>query len=383
MKKKLLLTLSYLLTAALASALTLAFFARSTTPRPGKLEELETLILERFIGEADQTIMEDAAADAMVASLGDRWSYYIPASKYATYRERVENAYVGVGITIQRQDEPVGLLVVQVQKNGSAWEAGMRPEDLIIAIDSQSTQNMSSDDAKNLVRGEAGTFVTMQIQRGEEILNLTMERRQIQTQVAAGEMLPGNIGLITISNFDSRCAEESIAAVKELSSQGAAALIFDVRNNPGGYADELVKLLDYLLPEGELFRTVDYRGREQVDTSDADCLDIPMAVLCNENSYSAAEFFAAALQEYEAGTVVGVQTCGKGYFQYTLPLSDGSAVGLSVGKYFTPKGNSLIGTGILPDIEVPVEDEIAAKIYYGTLPHEDDPQLQAAINALQ
>lgn len=383
MKKKLLLTLSYLLTAALASALTLAFFARSTTPRPGKLEELETLILERFIGEADQTIMEDAAADAMVASLGDRWSYYIPASKYATYRERVENAYVGVGITIQRQDEPVGLLVVQVQKNGSAWEAGMRPEDLIIAIEGQSTQDMSSDDAKNLVRGEAGTFVTMQIQRGEEILNLTMERRQIQTQVAVGEMLPGNIGLITISNFDSRCAEESIAAVKELSSQGAAALIFDVRNNPGGYADELVKLLDYLLPEGELFRTVDYRGREQVDTSDADCLDIPIAVLCNENSYSAAEFFAAALQEYEAGIVVGTQTSGKGYFQYTLPLSDGSAVGLSVGKYFTPKGNSLIGTGILPDIEVPVEDEIAAKIYYGTLPHEDDPQLQAAINALQ
>lgn len=383
MKKKLLLTLSYLLTAALASALTLAFFARSTTPRPGKLEELETLILERFIGEADQTIMEDAAADAMVASLGDRWSYYIPASKYATYRERVENAYVGVGITIQRQDEPAGLLVVQVQMDGSAWEAGMRPEDLIIAIEGQSTQNMSSDDAKNLVRGKAGTSVTMQIQRGEEILDLTMERRQIQTQVAAGEMLPGNIGLVTISNFDSRSAEESIAAVKELLSQGAAALIFDVRNNAGGYANELVKLLDYLLPEGELFRTVDYRGHEQVDTSDADCLDIPMAVLCNESSYSAAEFFAAALQEYEAGIVVGTQTSGKGYFQYTLPLSDGSAVGLSVGKYFTPKGNSLIGTGILPDIEVPVEDEIAAKIYYGTLPHEDDPQLQAAIKALQ
>lgn len=383
MKKKLLLPLSYLLTAALASALTLAFFARSTTPRPGKLEELETLILERFIGEADQTIMEDAAADAMVASLGDRWSYYIPASKYATYRERVENAYVGVGITIQRQDEPAGLLVVQVQKNGSAWEAGIRPEDLIIAIEGQSTQDMSSDDAKNLVRGEAGTSVTMQIQRGEEILDLTMERRQIQTQVAAGEMLPGNIGLVTISNFDSRSAEESIAAVKKLLSQGAAALIFDVRNNAGGYANELVKLLDYLLPEGELFRTVDYRGHEQVDTSDADCLDIPMAVLCNESSYSAAEFFAAALQEYEAGIVVGTQTSGKGYFQYTLPLSDGSAVGLSVGKYFTPKGNSLIGTGILPDIEVPVEDEIAAKIYYGTLPHEDDPQLQAAIKALQ
>lgn len=382
MKKKLLITLSYLLTAALASALTLTFFTRSV-PQPGKLAELEKLILERFIGEADQTVMEDAAAGAMVNSLGDRWSHYIPASEYEAYVERTENAYVGVGITIQQQDDPAGLLVVQVVNGGSAWEAGMQPEDLIITIEGQSTEGMSSTEARNLVRGEAGTSVSMQIRRGDEILNLTMERRQIQTPVAVGEMLPGKIGLVTISNFDTRCAEESIAAIKALLEQGAVSLIFDVRNNPGGYANELVELLDYLLPEGELFRTVDYRGREHVDYSDSSFLDIPMAVLCNESSYSAAEFFAAALQEYEAGIIVGVQTFGKGYFQYTFPLSDGSAVGLSVGKYFTPKGNSLIGTGIVPDIEVPVEDEIAAKIYYGTLPHEDDPQLIAAVQALQ
>ena len=195
-------------------------------------------------------------------------------------------------------------------------------------------------------------------------------------------MLTDKIGLVTIENFDERCAEESIAAIETLLKNGAEKLIFDVRNNPGGYASELVKLLDYLLPEGDLFRTVRYDGKEHVDTSDADCLELPMAVLVNTSSYSAAEFFAAALREYEAATVVGEQTVGKGYFQSTYQLSDGSAVALSIGKYFTPKGVSLAENGITPDVVVTVDEETAQGIYYGTLTPEEDPQIQAAIKAL-
>ena len=191
------------------------------------------------------------------------------------------------------------------------------------------------------------------------------------------------MGLVTIENFDSRCAEESIAAIESLLEQGAQKLIFDVRNNPGGYSDELVKLLDYLLPEGDLFRTERYDGQEHVDTSDASCLDVPMAVLVNADSYSAAEFFAAALQEYEAAVVVGTQTCGKGYFQTTYQLSDGSAVALSIGKYFTPNGVSLIDVGVIPDIPVEVDEETAADILYGRLEPQEDPQVQAAVNALK
>ena len=153
-------------------------------------------------------------------------------------------------------------------------------------------------------------------------------------------------------------------------------------NNPGGYASELVKVLDYLLPEGPLFRTVDYAGRESVDESDADYLDMPIAVLCNEDSYSAAEFFPAAIQEYGAGTVVGMPTCGKGYFQYTYELKDGSAIGLSVGKYFTPQGKSLIGTGIQPDVQVEVDDATRTAIAYGNLEPSEDPQIQAAVEIL-
>ena len=165
--------------------------------------------------------------------------------------------------------------------------------------------------------------------------------------------------------------------------QGAQKLIFDVRNNPSGYVHELIPTLDYLLPEGTLFRTIDYNGKEEVKTSDASFLDMPMAVLVNGESYSAAEFFAAALSEYEAAVTVGQQTCGKGYFQTTYELPDGSAVGLSIGKYFTPKGVSLADVGITPDVMVPVEDDVFNAIYSGTLDPSEDPQIQAAIAALK
>ena len=144
-----------------------------------------------------------------------------------------------------------------------------------------------------------------------------------------------------------------------------------------------MKVLDYLLPEGDLFRQVDYAGKETVDKSDAACLQMPMAVLINGNSFSAAEFFAAALQEYEWATVVGEKTTGKGYFQNTFQLPDGSAVGLSIGKYFTPKGVSLAQTGVTPDLPVEVDDETAAKIYGGILDPMEDPQILAALEALK
>ena len=189
--------------------------------------------------------------------------------------------------------------------------------------------------------------------------------------------------LYTIENFDGRCAQETIAAIEELLTQGAEKLILDVRNNPGGYKSELCKILDYLLPEGPLFRSEYYDGSTQVDSSDADCLEIPMAVLVNSESISAAEFFAAALAEYEAATVVGQQTIGKGYFQNAYELSDGSAVGLSIGKYTTPNGVSLTGVGITPDVVVEVDEALFRQIYYGQIAWNEDPQILAAVEVLK
>lgn len=379
--KKLITVLSYLTTAMAACAVTL-LVTIGRTPGATKLDQVEYLIKNRFIEEADMEKAEDAAATAMIDSLGDRWSYYLSAADYATHKEQVENAYVGIGITISPEESGQGFLILAVQKNSGAEAAGLLAGDIITGADGQDVRGMTTAQLRDIIRGKEGTSVSLEITRDSEVLRVQVTRMQILTEVVRYEMLENSIGLIAISNFDARCADETIAAIEALREQGAQALIFDVRNNPGGYATELVKVLDYLLPEGDLFRTLDYAGRETVDKSDASFLDMPIAVVCNEDSYSAAEFFPAAIQEYGAGTIVGMPTCGKGYFQYTYELSDGSAVGLSAGKYFTPSGKSLIGTGIQPDVVVEVDDETRAKIAYGTLDAKDDPQIQAAVDIL-
>lgn len=379
--KKLITVLSYLTTAMVACAVTL-LVTIGKTPGSTKLDQVEYLIQNRFIEEADMEKVEDAAATAMIDSLGDRWSYYLSAADYATHKEQVENAYVGIGITISPEENGQGFLILAVQKDSGAEAAGLLAGDIITGAESQDVRGMTTAQLRDIIRGKEGTSVSLEITRDSEVLRVKVTRMQILTEVVCYEMLENSIGLIAISNFDARCADETIAAIEALREQGAQALIFDVRNNPGGYATELVKVLDYLLPEGDLFRTLDYAGRETVDKSDASYLDMPIVVVCNEDSYSAAEFFPAAIQEYGAGTIVGMPTCGKGYFQYTYELSDGSAVGLSAGKYFTPSGKSLIGTGIQPDVVVEVDDETRAKIAYGTMDAKDDPQIQAAVDIL-
>ena len=382
--KKLQQILSYILVAALASTAT--FFAAETfwnQKKVSKLDQLSNLIEERFIGEADRTAYEDAAAAAMVKALGDEWSYYIPASQLQAHQEDSNNAYVGIGITITVRTEGDGFAVTKVNEGGPAEAVGMKAGDVIVEIEGQSAAGMTADDARNLVRGKPDTQVQLKVRRGSETIPFSVTRKEVLTPVATGKMLEGNIGLVTIANFDARCFDESKAAIDALVKDGAVALIFDVRNNPGGYKDEMVKLLDYLLPEGPLFRSEDYKGKVLVDESNSFCLDIPMAVLVNGYSYSAAEFFAAALMEYDAATVVGQKTYGKGYFQTTIHLNDGSAVGLSIGKYTTPQGKNLAGVGITPDIVVEVDETTDLAIYAGTLEPAEDPQMQAAVNALK
>ena len=374
--------LSYLLVAVLASVTTMAVFVDVPSGNYNKLEDLENLIEAYFIEETDRTAMEDAAAAAMVDSLGDKWSHYMSAENYLIYREQMNNAYVGIGITITVSEDGSGFLVTEVNKGGAAEEAGMIAGDVILEIEGQTTEGMTTTQARDLVRGVEGTQVKLVIRRDSERLELSVTRKTVETPVTDSWLLEDGIGLITIYNFDDRCAKETIAAIENLMEQGAEALIFDVRGNPGGYKDELVELLDYLLPEGPLFRSEDYTGKVFVDESDASCLEMPMAVLVDADSYSAAEFFAAALDEYDVAVVVGQPTSGKGYFQSTFELDDGSAVTISIGKYTTPNGVSLADAGITPEILVEVDEETAFKIYAGVMDPAEDPQIQAAIAAL-
>ena len=375
--------LSYILVAVLASMITLAVFCDTPETEYNKLDELGDLIETYFIAESDRAAMEDAAAAAMVDSLGDQWSYYMTAKEYQDYLEQMHNAYVGIGITITVAKDESGLEVIKVNEGGPAEEAGMLAGDVIVSVEGQSVAGLDTTAVRDMVRGQEGTQVLIGIRRGSETMELSITRKTVMTPVAEWKLLDNNIGLVTIYNFDDRCAEETLAAIEYLRAQGATSLIFDVRNNPGGYKHELVKVLDYLLPEGPLFRSEDYRGKVEVDESDGSCLEMPMAVLVNGDSYSAAEFFAAALSEYDAAIVVGEKTCGKGYFQSSFTLEDGSAVGLSIGRYTTPNGVSLANVGITPEVYVEVDEETAFLIYAGTLDPAEDPQIQAAIAALK
>lgn len=371
--------LSYILVAAAATCITLTLTVGNDT-HP-KLAELSAVIDRYFVDEADHAAMEDAAAAAMVDALGDRWSYYMTAQEYKDYLETMANAYVGIGVTITQREDGY-ITVMKVEPNGPAAAAGIAAGDVLTAVEGQDIASLDIDQIKNMVKGQEGTTVKLRLLRDEQPYEVQVERKSIQAVVASGQMLADNIGLITIVNFDSRCAEETLKAVNTLMGQGAKGLIFDVRFNPGGYKKELVKILDALLPEGPLFKSVDYDGKESVDMSDAACIEIPMAVLINGDSYSAAEFFGAALSEYGVAKLIGQPTTGKGHFQSSFALSDGSALVLSIGKYCTPNGVSLTDVGLTPDILVEVDEQTYQSIYYGALEPEEDPQVQSAVAAL-
>ncbi len=387
--KILLMVGAILLTAGVSSIITLYLTAMpasavSSDPVKLKMEEIGSLLEAYFIDEYDPAALETAAADgaaaAMVEATGDQWSYYISADEMAGYTEAHNNAYVGIGVTIQMAE--LGVEIVEVTPGSPAQEAGILPGDIITHVEGQSTLELEVPGTQNVVRGEPGTTVRFTILRDQAVLEIEAVRAEIIAQVTTGQLLENGVGYVKITDFDVHCAEQTLACIEDLLDQGAKALLFDVRFNGGGLKTEMVAILDYLLPEGVLFRSVDYAGREEIIESDAACLQLPMAVLVNEDSYSAAEFFAAALQEYDAAEVIGVPTTGKGNYQVTLPLSDGSAVALSVGKYQTPKGVSLSGVGITPDVEVDLEYEDYVELYYGTLEQDKDQQIQAALKVL-
>lgn len=348
-----------------------------------KLDEIVALLNEVYVDGYDTDKLGDYLAQAAVAATGDRWSYYVSAEDYDAFVESNENAYVGIGVTVESSDDLTdGVQITKVTPNSPAEEAGIEADDRIYAVEGETVESLGLDETKNRIRGEEGTEVTLTILRGEKKFDVTVKRASVEVEVVKYSMLDGSIGYIKINNFEANSADRTIEAIDALRGQGAKALVFDLRFNPGGRKDELVRVLDELLPEGPLFRSVDYKGNESVDYSDADCVELPMAVLVNGDSYSAAEFFAAALQEYDWATVVGTKTCGKANYQQTFRLSDGSAVAVSTGHYQTPHGVTLADVGVTPDEIVEVDNKTYLELYKEAVAVKDDAQLQAAIKAV-
>lgn len=387
MKQKRFSLLHMILAAVLAVVLTLggvalgAFLAIG--PKGLTLLEGLGLINTLFVGEYEEDKVLDAAMTGMVAGLGDRWSYYLNPARYKSTRAQRQNVYVGIGVTVSYED-PDGLLLISVDPGGPADKAGLKAGELILSVDGTSMAGEGQNQGLTLIQGEADIKIALEL-RGTDGAVRTVEvaRAKVETKPVSYELLSSKAGYIKVKNFYDRSADGVKAAVDDLVSQGATALIFDMRNNGGGYLHELTGMLDYLLPEGPIFRSKTRSGKETVTNSDEHRIDLPMVTLVNKDTYSAAEFFGAELQEWGVGVIVGEETSGKGHSQQTFPLPGGGGLGISTGAYFTGQGTSLIGTGVKLDKELSLSDEDNTLLKAGTLPYEDDDQLQAALALLE
>ena len=332
--------------------------------------EIEKIIDDNYIGDADYNELYNAAAAAMVKSIGDKWSYFMNAEEYEAYKLSSSNEYSGIGVSV-KVNSSGKFEVFSVEESSPAANAGIAVGDIITAIDGEDVSDKTLEDVSLLIRSKVNKDFPMTLESGGDTKTVTVACEIIYKNPVSSRLLDGNIGYIKISNFEAGSSENTKKAIEQLLQTGATSFIFDVRDNPGGLLTELVDLLDYILPEGDLFISVDKSGKETVQTSDKVSLKNKMIVLVNGNSYSAAEFFAAALQEYNWATVVGEQTTGKARSQITLELSDGSAVHISTHKYLTPNRVDLAEAGgVTPDIAVAQDDE------------KTDKQLETAINAL-
>lgn len=347
--------------------------------RYSKLKSVADIVDKYFVGDYTEQEAIEGALAGYVDGLGDRWSAYYTAEQTARIAEDESNTYSGIGVTYSTE-EATKYEITGVTPGGPADQAGILPGDRLLEVEGVSVEELeSADQLSQMVRGEAGTVVNITIFRAGENLTFAVTRGTIRTYSVASRMLEGQIGYIAIQDFDQHVDEEFDQHLDSLIEQGAKGFIFDVRNNPGGYLSVMRAMLDRLLPEGIVITTVDKQGREEPYTSDAAWIEMPMTVLTNEYSISAAEFFAAALQEYGVATVVGSKTSGKGYSQQTFQLNDGSSVHISTTRYYTPKGNSLAETGVTPDQLVEMSYEDLRNLASGKLEDADDQQLQAAI----
>lgn len=370
-----------LVTAAATAGICLASMAWGTETVGSKLRELDRIVSEQYVGTVDEQAVADYAAVGYVAGLGDKWSSYIPAEEYEAYQLNSGGKGCGIGVTVITETGDIHVSLVYDDSPAAA--AGIEKGDYIVGAEGMTVAQDGADAVVDAIAGEAGTEVTVSVADTPDgaARELTMERAVVTQKMAWGEMLDDTVGYLRIENFHEGAAAQFQTALDGLLDAGAQALVIDVRHNGGGRVVEMSEMLDPLLPEGTIMTLRTKDGTETVYESDAEMLDLPLAVLVDAQSISAAEFFAAALQEYDRATLVGTHTTGKGRAQQTIELSDGSAVNLSVEEYFTPQGESLAGVGIAPDVEVALFDAQAVDFYF--LDPQDDPQLQQAAALLR
>ncbi|MFZ5975909.1 MAG: S41 family peptidase [Bacillota bacterium] len=343
-----------------------------------EFEQLKDIIDSQYYQQVNSETLYTGALKGLVAALGDPYSSYYTADEYQNKLEDLSGAYSGAGMTVTADKELDRIVITKVFKDSPAAKAGIQTGDIILQIDGKAVGGMQLEQTTALIKGAAGTKVTLTVMRGENVFDVSLVRAKIEVERVEWRMLSGNVGYIRITEFNGNCVEAFDEAVKTLEGKGAVALILDMRDNPGGYFDSAVKIADRLLPEGRIVSTKNRSGKEEVWDSDAGHISLPFALLVNEYSASATEIVSAAVKDAGAGKIVGENTFGKGIVQSLITLKDGSGLKLTTSEYFSPKGSKIHGVGVKPDIVVDLPDEL--KKNPQKLTDENDTQLQKALS---
>ena len=347
-----------------------------------KIEYLEKMIDQEYLGEVDNDEMAEGVYAGLVYGLGDVYSRYYTADEYAQETASTDGAYAGIGVSIQKNKNG-GVQIAECYEGGPGAEAGLQTGDVITAINDTDVTDMELSDVVSLIRENKDNTIVLTVFREneEKSREISVDVTDVELPSVFGEMLDKKTGYIQITQFTGVTPQQYKDMFAELKDKGMERLVIDLRDNPGGLLTSVCDILREILPEGLIVYTEDKYGNREEETCDGKHqLDMPLAVLVNENSASASEIFAGAVQDHEVGTIVGTTTYGKGVVQELRQLSDGSAVKLTVSNYYTPNGNSINKVGIKPDVEVKLASELLNK---DEITHEEDNQLQKALDVIE
>lgn len=347
-----------------------------------KLERVYQYIKQNYIGELDDQAMIDGAVKGLVFGSGDKYGTYFTPEESKQFESESEGKYAGIGVVVSIDEEKKILTVTQVYKNTPAENAGFIPGDILYKVDGEDVIGLHYSKVVEKVKGDEGTQVVVTVLRDNKEIEMTMTRAIVIAERAEWKMVEGNIAYIKLYEFNGNCSELFHKGLKELIEQGAQGLILDLRYNPGGDKNIVVEIADTLLPKGPIITLIDNKGNRIVDSSDANYLNIPLVVLVNEHSASASELLSGAIQDYEGiGVVIGETTYGKGVAQGFKQWTDGSMLRLTTNKYLTPNGNCPQDVGIIPDIEVVLDEEVSQNTELLTT--EKDNQMREAIRVVK
>lgn len=342
-----------------------------------KIELILSYLETFYLNDLDDEMIENALAKGLLQNIGDKYAEYYSPEEFEDLMEQMNGEYAGIGVQITMNDEGK-VEVYKVFRDTPAEEAGIQIRDYIVEAAGQRDFE-TLDDLVAIVRGPEGTQVDIVIERNGEEIPMTVERRKIETESIYSEMLSDTVGYILISEFNASTVSQFFHAIDSLQEQGMTSVIMDLRDNPGGDYDSVVAMCDRVLPEGVIVSVEDKQGGIITENSDATCLDIPIVLLVNSNTASAAELFTMALHDYDMAQVVGTTTYGKGIVQSIFRLLDGSGLKFTTEKYYGPKGNYIQDTGIEPDFVLEFPEEVYED---GIITREEDIQLQKAAELL-